>query len=88
MKLTDLETYRSEIVGKCNLPQPLEITLTAEEREFLITLVSPKIASMQKKIDHARQQNHQTPKAKARLLSDIDKAIMLIKLTNKLKNNE
>jgi hypothetical protein len=86
MKLTDLESYRTEIVGRC-AQHSLTITLTAEERDFLITLVSPKAESIQKKITHDRMVNHRTEKARARLLSDIDKAIMLVKLTQKLKES-
>lgn len=87
MKLTDLESYRSEIVGRC-AQHFLTVTLTTEERDFLINLVTPRAERLQKKITHDRMVNHRTEKARARLLYDIDEAIMLTKLKQKLTDEK
>jgi hypothetical protein len=84
MTITDLEKYREQMLGKPK-SEGLTIMLSAEEQDYLFNLIEPKAISLQKNIAHLQSQGVQTTKARNRLLIDIDRCMMLIKLTNKLK---
>jgi hypothetical protein len=84
MTINDLEKYREQMVGTPK-GEDLTITLSSDERDYIVNLIEPKTITIKKNIAHLQKQGAATPKARNRILFEIDRCMVLIKLINKLK---